>query len=118
MAQAVVELEAVQNLHLPIGQAEDVVGEQVTVAVDDASVFDACGEENRPPGDELRGQVFEVTNLVGGQHAADESFQLGDVLLPQFADGTHLALLVDGAAAIGSVVRTARARRRLAPAQR
>ena len=104
MAQGIVELEAVQDLHLAVRQAEDVVCEQVAMAVDDASILDARGEKNRPPCDELRGQVFEVTNLVGGQHAADEPFQLGDVLLPQCADGTDLALLVDGATTIGSLV--------------
>ena len=58
-AQPDVELDAVQHPGSVV-EAEDVVGEQVAVAVDNPSGGDAVREERFAPGQELDGQRFDV----------------------------------------------------------
>lgn len=51
-AQPVVELQAVERSG-PVVEAEDVVGDQIGVAVDDVPVGDPRGEQRRPSGQEF-----------------------------------------------------------------
>ena len=96
VAQGVVELQAVQQLRA-IVEAEDVVGEQVGVPVDDSALGDATGEQHRAACDEVDCQppgFVDHLRIEPGHHPVGVALQLGQVLLPAARDRLHPGLSV------------------------
>ena len=108
VAKPVVELQAVQQ-HRPVRQAEDVVGQQVGVTVDDAPAGDTPGEEHGAAGDEVIhqssdiGDGLRVQRAVAGGRVAG---QLVEVLRPAGNHRIHPGLGVDGRPTFGVGVET------------
>jgi hypothetical protein len=75
VAQPIVELDAVEHAGAVV-EAEDVVGEQVRVPVDDVPGGDPIVEQRFTTGQEVVGQPFDLRRHAGVQHAAMEWSQL------------------------------------------
>ena len=60
-AQPVIEVQAVKNPR-PVIQAEDVIGEQIAMPIDDAPGLGSCGKERVPLGQEPIRQVLGLVD--------------------------------------------------------
>jgi len=101
--QMVVELEAVEHARR-VSQAEDVVGEQVTVPVAGASGRDALVEEldtTRDVGTSERSEPVDIVTIENRRHVRCE---LGEVVFPPTCDGVVHGVRVDRAARRRAVV--------------
>ena len=91
VAQPVVEFQAVQQRRAVV-EAEDVIGQQVGVAVDDLVLGDAPGEQHRAPGNEVGcqpGGLGDGIGLEARDDAVGIPFEFGEVLRPARGDGIH-----------------------------
>src|SRR5262245_42333352 len=95
--QVIVELQTVEQLR-PIGHAEDVVGEQICVTVDDTSLCDALGKQRTAARDELGGQSCHFNKGLRRDDCAGMSLQFEQVLVPSRRGGAVAALGVDDTA--------------------
>ena len=98
-AEPVIEVQAVQDPR-PVIKAEDVVGEQVTVPVDDAAIPDPRIEQRRPPGQEPQGQPLRLLDDRGVERLARRQPRLDrpgllDVVRPAAVQRVPAALLGD-----------------------
>ena len=105
ISKPVVEFEAVEQ-DRPFGHTEDVLGQQITVAVDDSAPGDARGVESAAAGQEAGGQPGDLGQCSFGQHSAGVAPQFGQVLLPPLRQRSHAGLGVDRLATLGGGVKT------------
>lgn len=94
VAQSGVELQAVQQ-HRPVGLPEDVVGQQIGVAVDDAALGDPLGEQRLTPREEFADQPLDLIDDVAGQQGWSVTVQFGQVVAPPLLDRRAAAVGVD-----------------------
>lgn len=101
MTQLVVEFEAVQQCRAAFDE-EDVVGEQVAVAVNDVVLVDPAREQMPPAGDVLRGKTFDTVDDFP-RHTGNrgELVQFLEVGPPTLVHRAGLALGADQRAALG-----------------
>lgn len=102
----VVELETVQQ-DRPLRKAEDVVGDQIAMTVDDAPVGDTSRQQHPPAVDELHGETLEFIHRLKGQHGSSVMAQLAQVFPQARGDRRDLGTVVDPsrAGALGMKVR-------------
>ena len=93
-AEMFVELQAVQDAG-SVGEAEDVVAQQVAVSVDDAAPPDAVVEQRLAAVEELVDEVLDLEGVGGVQHCSVEGAELVEGGLPAAAQGVSPRLFVD-----------------------
>ena len=94
VAELVVELDAVEDARTVI-EAEDVVGEQVAVAVDHFAVGDPMFEEGCPAVEVATNEVTHPLLDIRGQHRADIRLDGVERGLPLRPDSFYAGRLCD-----------------------
>ena len=93
-AEPFVELQAVQNPR-PVVQAEDVLGEQVTVAVHDAALADAGREQRFAAVEETQREPFDLGDDLGVENRIRERANLIEARAPARPQRLRSSLLID-----------------------
>jgi hypothetical protein len=94
VAKAVVEFKAIEHPR-PVRQAEDVVANEITVTIDDASFGHALLEQDLTTGEESFDKSFDLVRSFPVQHAAVERSDLAKAGAPPGAQGIPPTLTRD-----------------------
>lgn len=95
--ECVVELQAVEDPR-SVAQAEDVVGEKVTVPIEHSPLFDAETEQRLAPREIAADQPFDLPGLVPGRTLGRQDVDLRETGLPPRRQGVPGPLFRDGGA--------------------